>query len=99
MGKTAYNEALKAKRKGMGTITTEIVPASNFDQVFYYAEDYHQQYLAKPGARPYCSAQPQLVSLPPFEEWATAHLKEKFSVFLPESFWKDHKPKPHGVIR
>ena len=34
-------------------ITTEIIPAGPF----YYAEDYHQQYLAKPGARPYCSAQ------------------------------------------
>lgn len=28
---------------GYGTITTEILP----DVVFYYAEDYHQQYLAK----------------------------------------------------
>jgi len=28
---------------GFGRITTEIAPARNF----YYAEDYHQQYLAK----------------------------------------------------
>jgi peptide-methionine (S)-S-oxide reductase len=34
---------------GMGTITTEIAPLDTF----YYAEDYHQQYLAKtPGG--YC---------------------------------------------
>ncbi|NND53960.1 MAG: peptide-methionine (S)-S-oxide reductase MsrA [Gammaproteobacteria bacterium] len=30
-------------KKGFGTITTEIKPAGPF----YYAEDYHQQYLAK----------------------------------------------------
>ena len=36
--------------KGYGTITTEIGPASEF----FYAEDYHQQYLAKnPGG--YCN--------------------------------------------
>ena len=35
--------------KGLGTITTEIIEAP----VFYYAEDYHQQYLARnPGG--YC---------------------------------------------
>ena len=39
--KTAYNAALKAK--GLGTITTEIIDAPTF----YFAEDYHQQYLAK----------------------------------------------------
>src|SRR5438105_557545 len=37
----AYGERLTAA--GMGEITTEIVPAGEF----YYAEDYHQQYLAK----------------------------------------------------
>jgi len=36
-----YQEALTSA--GRGDITTEIVPAPDF----YYAEDYHQQYLAK----------------------------------------------------
>src|SRR6202142_820248 len=39
--KTAYQKALSTK--GLGTITTEIAPAGPF----YFAEDYHQQYLAK----------------------------------------------------
>lgn len=43
----AYQAALQ--RAGYGAITTEILPAPTF----YYAEDYHQQYLAKnPGG--YC---------------------------------------------
>jgi peptide-methionine (S)-S-oxide reductase len=37
----AFDAALKAK--GFGRITTEIKPAGEF----YYAEDYHQQYLGK----------------------------------------------------
>jgi peptide-methionine (S)-S-oxide reductase len=37
----AYQEQLS--KRGYGTITTEILPAPEF----YYAEDYHQQYLAK----------------------------------------------------
>ena len=36
-----YQAALSAR--GLGAITTEILPAGEF----YYAEDYHQQYLAK----------------------------------------------------
>jgi peptide-methionine (S)-S-oxide reductase len=39
--KRAYQEQLT--RAGLGTITTEIRDAP----AFYYAEDYHQQYLAK----------------------------------------------------
>ena len=42
-----YEEALRSA--GRGPVTTEILPAPSF----YYAEDYHQQYLAKnPGG--YC---------------------------------------------
>ena len=39
--RAAYQEALTAA--GLGAITTEIADAPEF----YYAEDYHQQYLAK----------------------------------------------------
>jgi peptide-methionine (S)-S-oxide reductase len=39
--KAAYETALAAR--GLGPITTEILPAPEF----YFAEDYHQQYLAK----------------------------------------------------
>ena len=39
--KALYQKALAAK--GLGAITTEIAPAGEF----YFAEDYHQQYLAK----------------------------------------------------
>ena len=39
--KAMYDQAIKAKR--YGAITTEIIDAPEF----YFAEDYHQQYLAK----------------------------------------------------
>ena len=39
--KAAYEAALKGR--GLGPVTTEIAPAGPF----YFAEDYHQQYLAK----------------------------------------------------
>ncbi|CAE7461828.1 msrA [Symbiodinium natans] len=98
--KAAYEAALKANGKGRGEITTEIRAASDFEgDVFFYAEDYHQQYLAKPGARPYCSAQPQQVSLPPFEQWCPAELQKKHAPKLPTEFWTTHGPKPHCVIR
>ena len=41
----AYQSALDARGVGR-PITTEIAAASDFDPVFYYAEDYHQQYAA-----------------------------------------------------
>ncbi|MEO1389438.1 MAG: peptide-methionine (S)-S-oxide reductase MsrA [Cyanobacteria bacterium J06634_6] len=55
--KERYQEALK--KSGYGEITTEILPAPTF----YYAEDYHQQYLAKnPGG--YCGLGGTSVSCP-----------------------------------
>eukprot|EP00555_Chaetoceros_dichaeta_P002667 CAMPEP_0198250008 /NCGR_PEP_ID=MMETSP1447-20131203/1346_1 /TAXON_ID=420782 /ORGANISM="Chaetoceros dichaeta, Strain CCMP1751" /LENGTH=325 /DNA_ID=CAMNT_0043934767 /DNA_START=24 /DNA_END=1001 /DNA_ORIENTATION=+ len=77
-------------------ITTEIAAAEDYDQyggLWYFGEVYHQQYLAKPGARPYCSAQPQGVALAPFEEWAPEGLVEKYKPTLPEAFWKKHAPQ------
>lgn len=68
---------------------------------FYYAHEGYQQYLARPGSRPYCSAQPQGVSLPPFDTWAPAALKGRADLAprLPEEFWAKHAPKPHCVLR
>ncbi|MFC0013486.1 peptide-methionine (S)-S-oxide reductase MsrA [Devosia nitrariae] len=52
-----YAAALKAR--GLGSITTEIAPA----KPFYFAETYHQQYLAKNPAG-YCGLQGTGVSCP-----------------------------------
>ena len=55
--KAIYQKALAAK--GLGAITTEIAPAVEF----YFAEDYHQQYLAKNPAG-YCGLGGTGVSCP-----------------------------------
>ena len=55
--KAGYQKALAAK--GLGTITTEVAPAGPF----YFAEDYHQQYLAKNPAG-YCGLGGTGVSCP-----------------------------------
>lgn len=53
----AFQTQLSAK--GFGTITTEILPATEF----FYAEDYHQQYLAK-NPSGYCGLSGTGVSCP-----------------------------------
>lgn len=53
----AYQNELS--NAGLGTITTEILPLGNY----YYAEDYHQQYLAKNPAG-YCGLGGTGVSCP-----------------------------------
>ena len=55
--KQAYERALAAR--GLRPITTEILPAPEF----YFAEDYHQQYLAKNPAG-YCGIGGTGVSCP-----------------------------------
>ena len=57
--KAMYQKELSAK--GYGTITTEIVDAVRHP--FYYAEDYHQQYLDK-NPRGYCPNHSTGVKLP-----------------------------------
>lgn len=55
--RAAYQEALSGR--GLGWITTEIAPAGEF----FYAETYHQQYLAK-NPNGYCGLQGTGVSCP-----------------------------------
>jgi len=99
--KAAYEKALAAATGKERKITTEVAAASDYEKdggkLWYFAEPYHQQYLAKPGSRPYCSAQPQGVSLPPYEEWSPFPKDspefEKHKPTLPESFWQKHGPR------
>ena len=53
----SYQDALRSR--GLGAITTEVAPAGPF----YYAETYHQQYLAK-NPNGYCGLQGTGVSCP-----------------------------------
>ena len=59
--KKAYQKALD--KNNFGTIETEIKKLTNY----FYAEDYHQQYLASFGSRQYCSASPTKINLKEFE--------------------------------
>ena len=72
---------------GFGPITTDI----RTHQPFTFAEPYHQQYLAKPGSRPYCSAQPSGVRLGAFPG---SHY------LLPEAVWQSYDWSiDHCVLR
>ena len=68
--KISYQKELN--KYGFSEITTEI----KNDIKFYFAEEYHQQYLAKPGSRPYCSAMPTKVTFNNFKG-ANFKLNEK----------------------
>ena len=70
--KEAYQKELKASNFGL--IETEIKMINNY----YYAEEYHQQYLALEGSRQYCSASPTKVKLGNFNN---SNFK------LPEEIW------------
>jgi len=88
--------AIKHYEKTIGKkIATEVKP---FDK-FYHAEQYHQQYLARPGSRPYCSAQPLGIQLGDYRKWLPEDLQEKYKPKLPEEFWAKHTPTPHCVLR
>mgnify|MGYP001252200207 CR=1 FL=1 len=58
--KEKYQKELN--KKNFGSIETEI----KMIETYYYAEQYHQQYLALPGSRQYCSASPTNVNLGDF---------------------------------
>ena len=58
--KEAYQKELNDKN--LGNIETEIKKSNDY----YYAEEYHQQYLAIKGSRQYCSAAPLNIKLKKF---------------------------------
>ena len=83
--KKSYQKELQIN--GFGEITTEI----DIDMKFYFAEDYHQQYLAKPGSRPYCSAMPTKVK---FKNFMGSNFK------LNEMIWSNYNWEiNHCILR
>jgi peptide-methionine (S)-S-oxide reductase len=83
--RSAYGATLTAA--GRGAITTEIVGSTRF----HPAEDYHQQYLVRPGSRPYCSAQPTGILLGTFDG---------ADYQLPQAVWQSYDWSiPHCVLR
>ena len=82
--KVSYENKLLTK--GYGKITTEIKE----NVVFYYAEEYHQQYLARPGSRPYCSAMPTNIE---FTDFPNCNFK------LKEKIWSNYDwSKRHCIL-
>ena len=64
MAKTSKSQYEKAlKKAGYDNITTTLLSA----QVFYYAEEYHQQYLAK-NPSGYCGLGGTGVDFPPLQK-------------------------------
>ncbi len=63
-------------KNNFGTIETEVKLIDNY----FYAEEYHQQYLAVEGSRQYCSASPTKIKLNNFED---CNFK------LKENIWKN----------
>ena len=55
--KDQYQKELN--KNNLGLIETEIKRIDTY----FFAEEYHQQYLASPGSRQYCSASPTKVKL------------------------------------
>jgi len=86
----AYEAVLR--ESGYKQISTEV----KVGQHFWFAEGYHQQYLAKPGARPYCSAEPTGKPVPPPEQWGLPEaLASKFAPLLPSVFWESYDGTIH----
>ena len=74
LSKEAYQKELNAQNFGL--IETEI----KMIDTYYFAEDYHQQYLALEGSRQYCSASPTKVKLGNFPDC---------SYKLPNKIWEN----------
>ena len=72
LSKNAYQTELNANNHGL--IETEI----KLIDTYFYAEQYHQQYLAIEGSRQYCSASPTRVKLGNFD---------KSNYKLPKKVW------------
>ena len=101
ISRQAYQAFLERAGKHSGcTIATEILAASSFHtfpgDVFYVAEEEHQQFLAKPGGGEAFRRKAVGGSLHPLgismRGLGDVALPEKHTPKLPEEFWRRHAP-------
>ena len=83
--RSAYQRLLRVNGV-RSPIVTEVKPLQNF----YSAEAAHQQYLARPDSRPYCSARPLMMRCSA-ADWRCS-LPLELAPRLGESFWTAHAP-------
>ena len=93
--KEQYQKELN--KKNLGFIETEI----KMIDTFFYAEDYHQQYLASAGSRQYCSASPTKVKLecfPGSDYKLKDHIWENFNWDIDKCVLRsDNKPLKNSI--
>tara|TARA_B100001109_G_scaffold244669_1_gene231610 strand:+ start:72 stop:776 length:705 start_codon:yes stop_codon:yes gene_type:complete len=84
-------------KKSLGLIATEI----KMIDTYFYAEPYHQQYLASEGSRQYCSASPTRVKLGDFigsNYKLKNHIWEKFNWEVDKCVLRsDNKPLNNNI--
>ena len=93
--KEQYQKELN--KKNLGLIETEI----KVIDTFFYAEEYHQQYLASEGSRQYCSASPTKVKLGDFPGCnykLNDHIWESFNWDIDKCVLRsDNKPLKNSI--
>ena len=84
-------------KKNLGLIETEI----KMIEAYFYAEEYHQQYLASAGSRQYCSASPTNVKLEEFpgsNYKLNGHIWENFNWEVDKCVLRsDNKPLENNI--
>lgn len=93
LSRIAYQSALRE-----AVYTAEITTLVEELLALTLADPHHQQYLAKAGARAYCSARPLPVQLPAFKGgWGETRLAS-FAPKLGPAFWREHGPLQSSVL-
>ena len=89
--KEIIQAALKQYESQLGEkIMTEILPHDDFHPFYFDNSGIHQQYLAKPTSRKYCSTTPKGIQLADWKKWVPVNLQSKYAPKLSDDFWEKH---------
>ena len=96
MTRQACQSELQSAKGSDRSVRTEILAAASFQNapgdVFYYAEEEHQQYLAKQGSPASRASKGRLQPLAVSFRVGNLELLQEHAPKLPEEFWQRHTP-------